>query len=323
MKSAFPGITNNSSIINRVCVSQPIFLKTFTMESLLANLQKHLECSICLNTYNELKTISCLHTFCYQCLENHARASQRQGKFRCPECQAQIDLPEGNRFDSLPTSFFHNSLLSLLAVRQSGDGSSITCGNCTMNSSDVHYCFDCAKFMCTVCLNAHKVMRMFRGHKLVPVNEFQAQDYDALLKRQPFCSQQYHESEIARFFCLSCQACVCQICIATDHQNHKVILRRIYTTLILGTALLNFDTRASNIGHGPLDFCRVKANFSARVPKNLGGPRPPQEVVSARLKRGPRAETRGILVLRVFALLTDHKSEGSGVENEFWGAKIL
>ena len=65
--------------------------------------------------------------------------------------------------------------------------------------------------------------------------------------------------------------------------------RRIYTTFILGTALLNFGTRISNIGHGPLGFCRLKANFSARVPKKLGGPRPPQEVVSARLKRGPRA----------------------------------
>ena len=63
------------------------------------------------------------------------------------------------------------------------------------------------------------------------------------------------------------------------------------------------------------DFCRVKANFSARVPKNLGGPRPHQEVVSARLKRGPRAETRSILVPRVFALMTDHENQSSGVEN--------
>ena len=91
----------------------------------------------------------------------------------------------------------------------------------------------------------------------------------------------------------------------------------------MGTALLNFGTRASNIGHGPLDFCRVKAIFSARVPKNLDGPRPPQEVVSARLKRGPRVETRGILAIRVFAPMTDNESEGSGVENELWAAKIL
>ena len=56
--------------------------------------------------------------------------------------------------------------------------------------------------------------------------------------------------------------------------------------------------------------------FLKNVPKKLGWPRPPQEVVSAPLKRGPRAETGGILVPRIFALMTDHEGEGSGVENE-------
>ena len=95
----------------------------------------------------------------------------------------------------------------------------------------------------------------------------------------------------------------------------RVRYRRIYTTFILGTALLNFGTGANNIGHGTLDFYRVKANFSARMPKNLGGPRPPQEVVSARLKRGPRAETRGNLFPRVFALTTLPR------KRRLWGRK--
>jgi len=64
----------------------------------------------------------------------------------------------------------------------------------------------------------------FEGHKIMPVKEFQTQDYEALLKRQPFCSEQYHEREITRFFCLPCQACVCHVCIVTDHRNHEVIL---------------------------------------------------------------------------------------------------
>ena len=196
------------------------------MESFfLRNLTKQVTCSICLDTFNDPKIISCFHTFCCECLENHARASHRQGRFRCPECQAEIDLPEGNRFDRLPTSFFHNSLLNLLAVRQSGDGTNITCGNCKKRSSNVHYCFDCARFMCSDCLTAHEVMRdAFEGHKVMPVKDFQAQDYEALLKRQPFCSKKYHEREITRFFCLQCQSCVCHLCIVTDHQNHKVNL---------------------------------------------------------------------------------------------------
>ena len=195
------------------------------MESFLRNLTKQVTCSICLDTFNNPKIISCFHTFCCECLEKHARASHKQGKFRCPECQAEIDLPEGNRFDRLPTSFFHNSLLNLLAVRQSGDGTNITCGNCKNRSSNVHYCFDCARFMCSDCLTAHEVMRdAFEGHKVMPVKDFQAQDYEALLKRQPFCSKKYHEREITRFFCLQCQSCVCHLCIVTDHQSHKVNL---------------------------------------------------------------------------------------------------
>ena len=57
---------------------------------------------------------------------------------------------------------------------------------------------------------------------MTPVKQFQPQDYEALIKRQSFCSQQYHEREVTRFFCLKCQICVCQICIATDHKAHDV-----------------------------------------------------------------------------------------------------
>ncbi|XP_078352296.1 E3 ubiquitin-protein ligase TRIM45-like [Oculina patagonica] len=195
------------------------------MESLLKNLKPNLTCSICLDIYNEPKTISCLHTFCSECLSNHAKASQRQGKFLCPECQALIDLPEGNRFKSLPNSFFHNSLLSLLAVRQSGDGSNITCSQCRKTNSQMYHCFDCGRFMCPDCNNAHDMLKdSFEGHKVKPVKEFEAEDYEAWRKRKPFCSQQFHEKEITRFFCFSCQGCVCQICIVTDHRNHEIVL---------------------------------------------------------------------------------------------------
>lgn len=196
------------------------------MESFFRNLTEQVICSICLETYKKPKIISCFHTFCCDCLQKHATKSQRNGKFRCPECQAEIELPEGNRFHNLPASFFHNRLLSLLAVRESGHGTSITCGNCKKTSqSNVHYCFDCFRFMCLDCLNAHEVMSTdFGGHKVMPVKDFQDQDYEALLKQQHFCSKKFHEKQIKRFFCLQCQSSICNICIITDHQNHKVDL---------------------------------------------------------------------------------------------------
>ena len=193
------------------------------MESLLKNLKGQVTCSICLDTFTDPKTIPCLHTFCFECIKKHALISQRNGKFRCPECQAEVDLPEANRFDKLPTSFHHNSLLSVLTIRQSGKGNDISCGVCKKKSAEISYCFECAKFMCSDCVNAHQLFtNLTEGHKVTPVKQFQPQDYEALIKRQSFCSQQYHEREVTRFFCLKCQICVCQICIATDHKAHDV-----------------------------------------------------------------------------------------------------
>ena len=152
--------------------------------------------------------------------------SQRDGQFRCPECQTQMAIPEGNRFDQLPTSFLHNSLLSLLAVQQSGDGNDITCGFCKKKKDEASYCFECEKMLCCDCLNAHEVFReaAFAGHKVTPVKQFQAEDYEALLKRKAFCTEKYHEKEVTRFYCRVCQTCICQICINMNHKTHEIEL---------------------------------------------------------------------------------------------------
>ena len=194
----------------------------FAMESLLKNLKEHVTCSICLDTFTEPKTITCLHTFCCECLKRHALTTQQHGKFRCPECQAQVGVPDS--FDKLPTGFLQNSLLDVLAVQQSGDGSEINCGNCRKKSAETSFCFECGRFMCPDCVNAHELLRniAFEGHKVRPIKHFQAQDYEALLKRQSFCSQQYHEREVTRFYCIDCQTCVCQVFVVTDHKNHTV-----------------------------------------------------------------------------------------------------
>ena len=212
--------TSNRQVFRFALISQ----SADTMESLLENLERHVTCSICLDTYTKPKTIACLHTFCLKCLEEHALKTQTQGQFRCPDCQAQVNIPEGNCFDNLPTGFLQNSLLSLLAVRQSGDGSQISCGICKKKSAEISYCFACEKLLCRDCVNAHELFResAFQGHKVTAVKQFQAVDYEALLKRQSFCPQPYHEREVTRFFCLECQICVCQVCINTDHKNHNV-----------------------------------------------------------------------------------------------------
>ena len=196
------------------------------MDALLKNLKKYVECSICLESFTQPKTIACLHTFCCECLKKHALTSQRDGQFRCPECQTQIAIPEGNRFDQLPTSFLHNSLLSLLAFQQSGDASQISCKVCTKKSAELSYCFDCEMLFCQVCLQAHEMFQTtaFSGHKVTSVKQFQVEDYEALLNRKAFCAEKYHEKEVTRFYCRVCQTCICQICLSMEHKAHEIEL---------------------------------------------------------------------------------------------------
>ena len=131
------------------------------MNPLVKNLTKQLTCSICLDTYTEPKTISCLHTFCCECLERHARVSQRQGKFRCPECQAEIDLPQGNRFDRLPNSFFHKSLLGVLEAEDREAIPREQQDTCSQHTEERvrYYCSSCKVCICPIC-----VTEDHRGH---------------------------------------------------------------------------------------------------------------------------------------------------------------
>ena len=64
------------------------------MESLLKNLKKHVECSICLDNFKEPKTIACLHTFCCECLKKHALMSRRDGHFLCPNARHKLPFPK-------------------------------------------------------------------------------------------------------------------------------------------------------------------------------------------------------------------------------------
>ena len=50
------------------------------------------------------------------------------------------------------------------------------------------------------------------------VGLLETEDRKALL-RPPFCSQ--HKNERLRYFCSSCEACICPVCFAEDHRGHE------------------------------------------------------------------------------------------------------
>ena len=179
------------------------------MESLLKNLEQNVTCSFQLDTYSKPKTIAGLHTFCCEYLKRHALNSSKQVFYRFLKCRAQIGIPEEKRFDNLPSSFLHNSLLSLLAIRRSSEGNEISCSICQKKSAAIKYCFDFEKFMNLFFIKVHEVFRdtLFQVRRVTLVRQSLATVYEPLLKNKSFCSEKYHESG-NKFFLREMSSCV-------------------------------------------------------------------------------------------------------------------
>ena len=194
------------------------------MESILKNLEHEVTCTIFQEAFSTPKTLPCLHTFCCECLNKHLRSRRRESlPINCPICNVEIQAPNKDNFDYLPTSFYHNRLLETLSIKQFDADSDMTCGNCKKLTRESSYCFECAKFLCTDCLNARNLLGyIHENHRLIEVRKFCPQDFKALLQREPFCQQQYHEREALRYHCTQCQNCICQVCLLVEHRNHEV-----------------------------------------------------------------------------------------------------
>lgn len=153
----------NSRIrVNNIPRSIPI-----AMEFTLLKLKQQLTCPLCSNTYKKPKILACYHLFCCECFEKHVLSSERDGKFNCPECKTQVDIPDGRRFDDLPTSFYHYRLLNYLAIRQSEEEEELRCSKCDLNEGEeILYCFEYGNFLCRAQSQSSKGIprQRFRGH---------------------------------------------------------------------------------------------------------------------------------------------------------------
>ncbi|KAL9963542.1 hypothetical protein ACROYT_G027060 [Oculina patagonica] len=197
------------------------------VQQLFRNLTKEAECPLCLETVNEPKTLPCLHSFCLLCLDKHAGYARRQLQttIKCPVCLTCFQIPEGDTFGGLPTSFHLNRLVDLLVLRD-GSAEAQRCNNCDENNTSTAtcYCFVCQNFLCTACFEIHQRLKATRGHRNILVENLQAQDVEELIRRPVMCSQQYHEDQALEYYCEECKVCVCLKCSVVSHNRHNMVV---------------------------------------------------------------------------------------------------
>ena len=193
------------------------------IRTLFYNLREEVSCPVCSDLFKDPRQLPCLHSFCLHCLKHWHQTSGGQNAFRCPKCQALSRVPASGDLKDLPTSFYLNGLIDVLAIKECNT-TQVTCGNCDKKSSEASYCFQCCMFYCEQCLIGHNMMRNNKDHRVLAVKEFQDKDYEDVLKRPVFCSRQGHQKKELEYVCKECETAVCASCVMLDHTGHTLKL---------------------------------------------------------------------------------------------------
>ncbi|XP_035659378.1 tripartite motif-containing protein 3-like [Branchiostoma floridae] len=86
--------------------------------SLGTQFHEELTCSICLELFTRPKVLPCQHTFCQDCLQDHAG---RGGAFQCPNCRQQVRLPPQG-VTGLPDNLMAANMCEILQQQTSLSG---------------------------------------------------------------------------------------------------------------------------------------------------------------------------------------------------------
>ena len=193
------------------------------LTTLFHNLREEVSCSVCSDLFTDPKHLSCLHSFCLKCLNRWYETCGGGEAIKCPKCQTLSRIPASGDLKDLPTSFYLNGLIDVLAIKEC-KSTQVTCGNCDKKSSEASYCFQCCIFYCEQCLVGHNMMRDKKEHRVLAVKEFQDKDYEDVLKRPVFCSKERHQKEELKYYCKECETALCQTCVTLNHGGHDLRL---------------------------------------------------------------------------------------------------
>src|SRR6218665_3345540 len=84
-------------------------------------LQKIIECPICMSTFTDPRMLSCIHTFCFECLSRIGEVEQKKpgDKIPCPMCRKEFIIP-ADGMHGVQKNFFIESLLVYKTTLQMG-----------------------------------------------------------------------------------------------------------------------------------------------------------------------------------------------------------
>nr|XP_019924372.2 uncharacterized protein LOC105331996 [Crassostrea gigas] len=134
-------------------------------------------CPICMDTLQNPRCVSCSHTFCQNCLQDHIETSC-QGKdfpagFRCPVCCTFVPGSISDDPSHWAETFPKNTTIEFMI--QNDDKNVLKfckpCLNDTKEEPATTLCRSCMECLCEGCTSYHKNLTITKDHDVVPLDE--------------------------------------------------------------------------------------------------------------------------------------------------------
>ncbi|XP_057175677.1 E3 ubiquitin-protein ligase TRIM21-like [Triplophysa rosa] len=188
------------------------------MASSSGPLDEELQCSVCLDVFNDPVTTPCGHTFCKTCLNE---CWENTENCVCPFCKETFmkrpDLKINTTLREVVKHLLVQNLEKSREVVQHFkekihlDKPAVFCDFCTEKKKALKTCLMCQSSYCQTHLEPHTRVQRLKKHTLInPV--INLDDY--------IC--QKHERPL-ELFCRDDHTCVCVFCTEGDHKTHNTV----------------------------------------------------------------------------------------------------
>ena len=177
-------------------------------------------CQYCDNIYQDPRILSCLHSYCLQCITKlHVEGTT---SITCPTCNQSTTIPDED-VSSLPRNVrLSEETKQDKILRKVTSTSPPPCDSCDENSP-IAYCTECEKLFCNKCWEYHQGLNFLRSHSSFTLKEAQNMSRDKLIKMlpsSPMCHD--HDDQKLRIYCQQCTIPVCVECTIISHKGHPV-----------------------------------------------------------------------------------------------------
>ena len=205
-----------------LCVPIPIAMDEppSVAENALKRVTAQLECSVCLDTYNNAKLLPCFHSFCKKCLERLVVQDRNGPTLTCPNCRRTTPLPPAG-VSGLQTDFHVEHLFEIRDMLSKAKAPQKTqCEKCE-ESLATGFCRDCGQFVCDKCTEIHKKWKEFSTHQIASLSVVQNEAANLVppTKKVMYCPK--HPEKSLKIYCETCGELICNHCTIRLHQGHK------------------------------------------------------------------------------------------------------